>query len=273
MRFDLLQSISLAGDAAVANDDRVGASAALAWVIDGATDLGEPGLVGPRGGAAWLALEADAAFAAAGDASIDAICKGVFARLARRFAAQQTRPAISGWELPRASFLAARVGKDGLACRWLGDCAGLLKRGDTVERFGPAADKDDENARAAALAEHGLGLKQRPQPILDSLRHSRERAGRYALGVDPAAVAHLGGAVLPCAAGDEVLLMSDGFAALVDVYTAYDQEGLFGALATEGLAGLALRLRAIEQNDADFTRFPRFKGSDDATALWLRIAA
>ncbi|MFA6123558.1 MAG: protein phosphatase 2C domain-containing protein [Sphingomonas sp.] len=273
MRFDLLQSISLAGDIAVANDDRTGSSDVLAWVIDGATDLGESGLVGSRGGAAWLALEADAAFAAAGDASIDAICKGVFARLARRFAAQRTRAPIAAWELPSASFLAARVGKDGLACRWLGDCAGLLKRGDTVERIGPPASKDDENASAAALAEHGLGLKQRPQPILDALRRSRGRVGRYALGVDPAAVEHLGGAVLPCAAGDELLLMSDGFAALVDVYTACDLDGLFGELATLGLAGLALRLREIEQADADFTRFPRFKRSDDATALWLRIAA
>ena len=273
MRFDLLQSISLAGDIAVANDDRAGSSDALAWVIDGATDLGEPGLVGSRGGAAWLALEADAAFAAAGDASIDAICKGVFARLARRFAAQRTRAPISAWELPSASFLAARVGKEGLACRWLGDCAGLLKRGDTVERIGPPASKDDENASAAALAEHGLGLKQRPQPIFEVLRAARERPDRYILGVDPAAAAHLGGAVLPCNVGDELLLMSDGFAALIDVYGLHDEAGLFAELATSGLTGLALQLRAIEQEDGDFGRFPRFKGSDDATALWLRIAA
>jgi len=56
MRFDVLQMISLAGDAASANDDRVGASDAIAWVIDGATDLGEPGLLGTRGGAAWIAM-------------------------------------------------------------------------------------------------------------------------------------------------------------------------------------------------------------------------
>ena len=80
MRFDVLQMISLAGDAASANDDRVGASDAIAWVIDGATDLGEPGLLGTRGGAAWIAMEANAAFAAAGDASIRSICNGAAAR-------------------------------------------------------------------------------------------------------------------------------------------------------------------------------------------------
>ncbi|MFX8437380.1 hypothetical protein ABTL87_19685, partial [Acinetobacter baumannii] len=78
--------------------------------------------------------------------------------------------------------------------------------------------------------------------------------------------AHLGGAVLPCSVGDELLLMSDGFAALIDVYGLHDEAGLFAELATGGLTGLALQLRAIEQEDGDFGRFPRFKGSDDATA-------
>ena len=75
------------------------------------------------------------------------------------------------------------------------------------------------------------------------------------------------------AGGDDVLLMSDGFAALVDAYGAYDGPGLFAAVAERGLAALAVELRAIERDDAACRRFPRFKASDDATALWLRIAA
>ena len=62
MHFDLLQSISLAGDISVPNDDRAGSARGHAWVIDGATDLGPPGLVGAQGGAAWLASVAQAAF-------------------------------------------------------------------------------------------------------------------------------------------------------------------------------------------------------------------
>ena len=52
MHLDIVQSLSIAGDSAKANDDRAGAGHARAWVIDGATDLGDPGLVGSRGGAA-----------------------------------------------------------------------------------------------------------------------------------------------------------------------------------------------------------------------------
>ncbi len=50
MYFDLIQTVSLAGDAVIPNDDRGGTAHNRAWVIDGATDLGPPGLVGARGG-------------------------------------------------------------------------------------------------------------------------------------------------------------------------------------------------------------------------------
>ncbi|MBX9815853.1 MAG: hypothetical protein A4S12_10795 [Proteobacteria bacterium SG_bin5] len=274
MRFDLLQTLSLAGDPAAANDDRGGASDVLAWVIDGATDLGEPGLVGTRGGAAWIAQEANAGFAATGDARLDLICKGVAARIARRFEAVRTRAPLGRWELPCASFLAARVTPERLDFAWAGDCAALVKRGDLVERVGPLAEaRDDELAHAAGLAEHGLGLKARPAPILESLRARRGRPGQAVLGVEALAPPPLSFAAVPCAPGDELLLMTDGFAALIDQYAAFDARGLFAALAGEGLAGLAARLRAIEAADADCARYPRFKTSDDATALWLRCVA
>ena len=84
MHLDIVQSISLAGDSAKANDDRTGAGHARAWIIDGATDLGEPGLLGGRGGAAWIAAEADRAFAAAPTGSIEAMCRFVFETVAAR---------------------------------------------------------------------------------------------------------------------------------------------------------------------------------------------
>jgi hypothetical protein len=39
----------------------------------------------------------------------------------------------------------------------------------------------------------------------------------------------------------------------------------------DGLAALAEELRAIEEADAQGRKFPRFKKSDDATAILLRV--
>ena len=50
-----------------------------------------------------------------------------------------------------------------------------------------------------------------------------------------------------------------------------DADSLFAAVRSHGLAALGTALRTIEQDDAACLRFPRFKVSDDATTLWLRI--
>lgn len=273
MHLDLIQSLSIAGDSSKANDDRTGAGHALAWVIDGATDLGEPGLLGNRGGAAWIAAEADRAFAAAGEGSIEQTCRDVFETVAARFAAQRTREP-EPWEIPSASFLAVAVAGNVLDCAWLGDCAALLIRDGHVTRIGPQRDiRDDETDLARRIAHHGLGAVKRAAPILEVLRTARSRPERKVLGIDPDGAEHIYYASQPCVADDELLLMSDGFAAIVDLYRLIDQAALPDLLAQEGLAGIVARLRAAEAKDSGCTRWPRFKQGDDATALWLRVAA
>ena len=273
MHLDLVQSITLAGDPAVANDDRVGAGEKLAWIIDGATDLGEPGLVGARGGAAWIAAAADRALAASGDAPLPAIVTAMFGSVADRFAAIRTREPQGAWELPSASFLAVRVDDGRLDCAWLGDCACFHIGAGHVARIGPQpVEKDSEAALASSFVDEDPARLSKAAPVLAELRAGRGRSGRRILGVDPAMAAHVHHASHVAAAGDDIVLMSDGFAALFDRYDRDAARDLGTSLSHKGLHGLAARLRAAEADDAACTRWPRFKGSDDATAIWVRIA-
>ena len=68
-----------------------------------------------------------------------------------------------------------------------------------------------------------------------------------------------------------VLLMTDGFAALTDRYGAFDAGGLVQASLDKGLQELGRELRIIENHDAHSDLHPRFKKSDDASALLLRL--
>lgn len=272
MHLDLLQSISLAGNVSVPNDDRAGSTRAHAWVIDGATDLGPPGLVGAQGGAAWLASVAQAAFTGSGAYTIGTLYADVAAHILAAWERDRTREPEGRWELPLASSLAVRLDPDGLEIGWLGDCVAFLRSGGTVTRLGPEKEvRSSEAARAASLAHHGLGSVKRSAPILENLRATRGRLGMRVLSVDPGHMAQVDTARIPCLPGDELLLMTDGYAALIDSYAAHDDTGLVEAIRARGLAAVAEELRAIEQADAACTRFPRFKASDDATALWLRI--
>lgn len=271
MHFDLLQSISLAGSLSVPNDDRAGSARQHAWVIDGATDLGPPGLVGAQGGAAWLASIAQAAFTASTTQGVEALYGDVASAILAAWERDRTRDPEGRWECPLASSLAVRLGDD-LEIGWLGDCVGFLWSAGKVTRLGPEKEvRNSEAERAASLAAHGLGKPKASAPILANLKSTRGRPGMRVLSVDPAHMAQVDTARITCAPGDEILLMSDGYAALIDSYAAHDDASLVAAIRARGLAAVAEELRAIEREDAACTRFPRFKASDDATALWMRI--
>ncbi len=271
LHFDLIQSISLAGNAAAANDDRAGAAARRAWVIDGATDLGPPGLVGAQGGAAWIAAVADHAFSAAPAGRLSAVVPRIFAALADAYRGARHRDPVGRWELPSAAFLCVALEEQSMAIAWLADCACLHLRGDSVSRLGPQPSLA-ETQEAEAIRSAGLDLlPARSAPTRDRLRATRARAERRALGVEPSHADAVHYDLVDVAPGDELVLMTDGLAALIDDYGV--PVGDFAPLLrAEGLHGLATRLRAIEADDGDCGRFARFKPSDDATGLWLRIA-
>jgi hypothetical protein len=89
---------------------------------------------------------------------------------------------------------------------------------------------------------------------------------------DATCASHAKSAETEVAPGITVLLASDGFLALMSDYGRYTPEQLYAAAEAEGLQKLGQELRAIELADSKGFAFPRFKSSDDATALLLRIA-
>lgn len=270
MHFDLIQSLSLAGKPEVPNDDRIGCAERHAWVIDGATDLGEPGLLGERGGAAWLSGTAQRAFAA-GAGTLQQICEQVFDTLAERFENDRLRDPLSSWELPRAAFAAAALEGAELVCAHLADCVVLHRSAAGVRFLTPEPDHEAECAAAAGLGV-GIGAQQVRSPeVLADRRAARERASAV-LSIDAqSARRHTRYVRASVAAGDEVILLSDGFAALLSPYRRYTAEGFVDHLLAHGLAHLGCELRHLEKEDAKCEHYPRFKLSDDATAMWLRV--
>ncbi|MFD1035026.1 hypothetical protein ACFQ15_10225 [Sphingomonas hankookensis] len=272
IHFDLLQSLSLCGTLSIPNDDRAGTNARRAWIIDGATDLSPPGLLGAQGGAAWLAATADTAFATADADTLTDVCAQVAATVEARYHAERRRKPAGAWERPRASFAAVQTAGDMLELAWASDCSILHATADTVTWRTPAPNRTRESAQAAALGP-GVGAARLSTPaILEDRRIARSRPGQRVLGIDAAeTMAILNLTRFDVSVGDELLLMTDGMVALVDSYCVHDAHSLFAAVRAQGLAALGTELRAIENDDAACLRYPRFKVSDDATALWVRI--
>jgi hypothetical protein len=130
-------------------------------------------------------------------------------------------------------------------------------------------------AHAGGLARF-RSLSEEPE-IRAELRRRRalyntEDGQVWTLGANPDAASHIVTRPLPAALPAYGLLCTDGFAALVDLYRRYDAASLIERARTEGLVPLLAELRAIEQReDPDGLTYPRFKVSDDATAVLFEV--
>lgn len=284
MRLDIVDLRTLASGHE--NEDRAGVEAPFAWVIDGATDVVAEPLTRAPSDAAWFATamhDTVRSLAATPLASLIELPQIVADRLAPRFAAETQRPATGPEEHPSASAIVIRhAGSSDLEFVSLGDCTLIIEDGDRFTYIG--VDEEDAGDRWVADALTGQSNDTTSPPVrmtradlYPRLRAQRARMnkpsgyGIFSVTAAPRSMIRHG--TLPISAGARILLASDGLLRLVDVFRRYDTKSLFAAAWSGGLAPLFDELRALEADDADCTRFPRAKVSDDTTAVLLRVTA
>ncbi|MGI9355077.1 MAG: hypothetical protein ACR2PF_07950 [Rhizobiaceae bacterium] len=274
------------GSADRANEDAAGSSDHCAFVIDGATGLGEhPVMSGAGSDSAWLAGYASDFLAKnlTPDHDVRSVVRDCIGEVRRIFDAARGDQTVGRYAWPSASFVI--VYSDGERARFagLGDCTIISNNQHSIDIFSPLANFSSfESDWAAAHLRRADGFKARKDLLsdaetLDDLRKARAlqntpESGVWTLGLEPAAVDHIVVAEHELSASHYCLLCTDGFSALVDSYGAYTPETLLAASLERGLESLIEELRHIENEiDPEGERFPRFKRSDDATALLLKV--
>lgn len=280
----LIESLSLAGDRTKQNDDALGARGAYAWVIDGATDLHNEAVMGQASDAAWIAHTLNTSLheqVHAGDDDAATRLRDSLhyaAALARRDWDANIGEDAVRWKLPTASALIVADESGVLHGVDLGDCRCFAAdaAGAVHSLGGPqnaAADEQRAAAQAGRAADPAALL--RDAGTLERLRAKRALHntpdGYWVFGLQPECAEQARYWRLRLERPAHVLLCTDGFSALVDRYHAYDAAGLVRAALANGLQELGRELRAIEAADAAGAKHPRFKPSDDATALLLRL--
>lgn len=280
MALQLVDSLSLPGDPMKPNEDAFGHAGGAAVVFDGATPLGDMLMPGSSD-AAWIAHFGSRRL-------LSHIQNGNSPRKALRnalgdaeesFKGLRRRPPDAQWEMPCASMMLVTEWEDALEMLWYGDCGVLLSGEKGVQTIGETmAKRAAEAGRARALAK---AKQVSPANALSrgdfiqQLRKARDfvNSGNYWLfSPEVTAAPHATRFTLHAAPGEYLLLASDGFLALASDYAAYDVPGLMAAALDRGLAALGQELRAIEDSDPGGDKYPRFKKSDDATAVLLKVA-
>jgi Protein phosphatase 2C len=270
-----VEAISLAGDRGKQNDDALGFAAARAWVLDGATDLDDKPLMGGASDAAWIAHVASAhLYGAAGD--LRAAIGAASTHASKAFHERLGARSIERWQSPISSLLVLEESSAGIRGLDLGDSRvfALGADGGVFVAGGPDDAADDEAALAARQTDADKPLLRRTDTIamLRRMRAELNQPGsRWTFCLDPACADRARAFAFTLTRPAHVLLMTDGFSALVDRYRAYDAGGLVRAALEKGLQELGRELRAIENADEGAALHPRFKKSDDATALLMRL--
>lgn len=275
-----VESISLAGDRKKQNDDALGFTAARAWVIDGATDLHNGPISGAASDAAWLANFINARLHGLGGNDPSAIFRSISADAAAAFAAMSSGRSYEAWASPTASVLMLEdLGGGRIGGSDLGDCRCFALGADGAalaagSKFS-ATDDEQKRARDATKSAGAAALLRDPDTVAMlravRARHNLSGGDYWVFGLQPECADHTRIWHLDFERPAHLLLCTDGFSALVDRYAAYGAAGLVRAALDKGLQELGRELRAIETADAAGARHPRFKPSDDATALLLRL--
>lgn len=284
---DIIDSLSLPGSPDKANEDRLGHAEHVAFVIDGATGLGDRRFMQSHDSdAAWLAEFAARHFLDLAS-SVEATTSDTVSELNRAARAAFFEAAagdlVPRYAWPSAGFAMIRAIGGRIEFCGLGDCKALLLRQDgEVEIHSALGDFFTAEGEAAARQLSRLGRFDGGSLLGDAetlagLRAARERhntpqSGIWTLGMVEEAGQHVQTARLLASDYTLALLCSDGFSSLADAYGLYAPRELMQAASKNGLAPLGDEIRRIEREiDPDGIRFPRFKQSDDATAVLIRI--
>lgn len=284
-RIGILDALSDPGNRAKPNEDRFGHNEAAAFVIDGATGLGDRQYVAGAGSdAAWIAGHFAEGFERqiTAQADLPAIVRSLSEKARADFLANHPEAPRYAW--PLSAFAMVKAGADGFYFHGLGDsCVFLLKADGTASFHIPIPGVYAyEQAQARRHIERNGGITKGGGTLgnaetLALLRQSRERQNTaggsvWTLGLAPEAADHIVGEKLDIAGTAHAVICSDGLSDLVVLYAAYDPAGLVRTALDRGLASLVAELRHFErQVDPEGLRFPRYKQSDDTTALLVEL--
>lgn len=275
MSITIRHAVSDPGRADRANEDGWGSAGDTVWIIDGATGLGDERLTSGRTDAAWLTAALDEALrvAAADAADPAALLAAAAASVEARFVRERRRAPREHYEMPTAAVLVACFRPDGIEIADLGDCGLYIASGGEVHRFGGTEQgRAIESANARRMMAGGGGRSPEVLAFLRTVRNQANTPGGYAIFAPDGSCATRARRSHHPASRGTALFLSDGFEAAVEDYGLHTGATLLAA-AADGLDLPLVALREVERNDAGCTRFPRFKPSDDATAVLVEFDA
>ncbi|MXQ10187.1 hypothetical protein [Microvirga makkahensis] len=261
------------------NEDGLGLLGHCAWIVDGATGLSTEQLTGGGSDAAWLAGAIDEALGkltSEGYGGTD-LLQRLETEISRAFEdATAHRPGLHVHHAPSACLglvRALRAGEGRLRVEGLllGDVVALVPSEQGIVRWTDERAKPFERRTLAALEGGGHEPGRMPdavrRQIMDNRTKLNQQGGYWVVNPCLPFAGHELRFEAEVQAGALIVLATDGFMRLVDVFGTYTNSSLHAALAAGRGDDLIGELRALERSDRLSEEYPRVKAHDDASVL------
>lgn len=277
MKFSTYDFISMSEDRV--NEDIAYAENNYGWVIDGATGLNKTNLTGSKGDVYWFVNEwnnylKDNILDKSKDIK-EIVSKGMDF-IGNKFNKISSLKYPDKVDLPAASIAIIRINNNKVEYFLLGDCTLIVENNNGKSSIikQTLLDKLDNIAKAEMnklMLNEGISFieaRQRINPLLIKHRLLKNTPeGYWTLGFDRNAVENSLYGYLDLEECKKALLMSDGFSAIFDNYKYIEADNLISIIEKQGLHQVYKTIRLIENEDSDVVKFPRFKKSDDSSAV------
>lgn len=263
------------------NEDIASVSKNSAWVLDGATGLNNKNLIAEDSDAKWFVEKWNAYLIQHVDdieISLPEILRNGIQQISNAYFSSVDAKKITALDLPSAGISLVRLNGGILEYFILGDCTLHFKKDNVVTAYKIDDLEDLDNMAIAELKhllEKGLSKEQAMEqikPLLIRNRKLKNKPGGYwILGFDECAVDNGLTGRVDINSGDELLLMTDGFSAICNKYNVRTIDSIFNNIEFETLEDIYTLIRTTEEEDPDIMKYPRFKLSDDASCVYLRL--
>lgn len=175
---------------------------------------------------------------------------------------------------PSSTLIVVRATEDALDYLLLFDSVLLLKGTDGVRALSDDRVHRVAQAEREATRQHRIGTAEHAETVKllveEERRHRNKAGGFWVAGAVPEAAEHALAGRVERSGVTAAALLSDGVSCLVDTYALADWADMFNLLETSGPQQMIDQVRDAEDSDPDGKRWPRYKRSDDATAMCCR---
>lgn len=274
------QILCEAGD--FANEDVAGINEYGAWILDGATGLSGAKLTGEKSDARWYTKWWNVYLSnnLKNNIPLSEIIRNGILQVKIDFHKAINGKPCSKLDYPSSSIAVLKWHDNSIEYFSLGDCPMIIQREDNMEEITDrkisVLDQKVYDAINQIILEHHISAWDAKSLVLPMIKKHRlllnKEDGYWILGFDIRAVRKASQGIINISEPMKILLSSDGFSALVDKYHTIEKEHFILQVEENGLPLLYENLRNIENLDREGIKYPRFKKSDDASAIYLEIS-